>query len=70
METSKFGGGNIFINNNINLFISKDSKEEKNNGKELNTKNGEKTVYEIGRRQNYMNKRRAHNSVFTGVKNP
>lgn len=72
METTKIGG-NIFINNNINLFISKDNIESNNNnnGKALTTKmKGDKTVYEISRRQNFINKRKAHQSNFTGVKNP
>ena len=65
-ETTKIGG-NIFINNNINLFISKDNLS--GNGLETKIK-GDKTVYEISRRQNFINKRKAHQSNFTGAKNP
>ena len=58
VEATKIGG-NIFINNNINLFISKEKDSKELSGKP-----------EIGRRQNYVSKRRAHNSVFIGLKNP
>ena len=66
IEASKMGG-NIFINNNINLFISKDSVEnsEKSQGNVGDTK----IVYEGNKRQGYMNRRRAHNSNFVGTKN-
>jgi hypothetical protein len=69
VETTKIGG-NIFINNNINLFISKDS-VEKNHHRALTTRiKGDKTVYESNRRQTIVNKRKAHQSNFTGIKNP
>lgn len=63
IEASRMGG-NIFISNNINLFISKESIESSKN-----LKGNEKSTFEISKRQSYMNRRRAQNSSSVGNKN-
>lgn len=66
VETTKIGG-NIFINNNINLFISKDSLDEGG----LNTKRkDDRTMFEVSKRQSFINKRRAQNNNIPGIRNP
>lgn len=67
LETSRMGG-NVYINNNINLYISRQPEEQFGQTfirgqveKKVEEKDKEK---ELSRRQLFLNKRRANNFVL------
>ncbi len=58
MEAARLGGGNVYINNNINLFISRPSEGQTFVRGQLPNKNQDR---DLSRRQIFLNKRRANN---------
>ena len=67
METTRFGG-NVYINNNINLFISRNAQSSPFTqtfvrGQVFNEKNRDEKQKEMSRRQIFLNKRRANNFI-------
>lgn len=67
LESARIGG-NIYINNNINLYISKNAEmnpfsQSYIRGQVLHERPKEKEDKETNRRQIFLNKRRANNFV-------
>lgn len=63
MEAARLGGGNVYINNNINLFISRQPEEQTFvRGQLPHNKNQDK---DLSRRQIFLNKRRANNFMVS-----
>lgn len=64
MEAARLGGGNVYINNNINLFINRQPEGQTFVRGQLPHKNQDK---DLSRRQFFLNKRRANNFLAPEV---